>query len=78
MEPENEQGTQSEKLEGDPRSDSNNDVAAEIPAETEPDFLVGKQASLLILAVSMAGFLYALDVNIIVTVRPQSLQNLRF
>jgi hypothetical protein len=78
MEPENEQVTHSEKREGDPRSDSNNDVAAEIPAETEPDFLVGKQASLLILAVSMAGFLYALDVNIIVTVRPQSLQNLRF
>jgi hypothetical protein len=50
------------------RPDSSNDVNHEIPVETEHEFLVGKQASLLILSVTMAGFLYSLDVNIIVTV----------
>jgi hypothetical protein len=68
MAPEKEQGTQPEKHEGNSRSDSSNDVAPEISRETEPEFLVGNQASLLILAVAMAGFLYSLDVNIIVTV----------
>lgn len=44
-------------------SDSNGEIA--VP---EDDFVSGYQLFLLVFAISMAGFLYALDVNIIVTV----------
>jgi hypothetical protein len=56
------------RSEADLRPDSSHDVTHEIPVEIEHEFLVGKQASLLIFSITMTGFLYSLDVNIIVTV----------
>jgi len=68
MELEKDQETPGGRSQANSRPDSSNDVNHEIPVETKHEFLVGKQALLLILSVTMAGFLYSLDVNIIVTV----------
>lgn len=61
-------GDKVEKDEGGSASGSSNAINNETPLEIESELLRGNQASLLILAVSMAGFLYTLDISIIVTV----------
>ncbi|KAH7400101.1 putative efflux pump antibiotic resistance protein [Cadophora sp. MPI-SDFR-AT-0126] len=47
---------------------SSSDFNGEINPEDQSDFVSGYQLVMLVFAISMAGFLYALDVNIIVTI----------
>ena len=69
MELKKDQETPGGRSEADSRPDSSKDANHETPVEEKHEFLVGKQAALLILSTTMVGFLYSLDVNIIVTVR---------
>lgn len=64
------QANQLEKGEKNSIPDSSSDSNGEISPVNESDFVSGYQLFLLVFAISMAGFLYALDVNIIVTVSP--------
>jgi hypothetical protein len=49
-------------------SRSRNSESHEISTEIELDVLEGYKAFMLVFSISLAGFLYSLDVNIIVTV----------
>ncbi|CZR62766.1 related to transporter (major facilitator superfamily) [Phialocephala subalpina] len=64
------QANQLEKSEKNSIPDSGSDANNEITAADQSEFVSGYQLFLLVFATSMAGFLYALDVNIIVTAIP--------